>query len=158
MTITANTFSKKGYIPLACSRHAGVAWQGESLGEFWMWNRQFTEYEGGIKRIQTVKVTELKEAALRYWRDKWVPVRPIDEALLRRMENTLRRHRGLMAQGVTFPDGQFLSMPEPIPQENLGPELRKMLGLPEDKSAAGLKRKGEPSGKVLEGYKKSKGV
>lgn len=109
-----DNFIKKGFTPLACNKYAGIAWQGELLKNFWMWNRVISD-SGGVKYIQTIKVTDLKEAAIRYWRDNWVPVVDIDEAMLRRMENALRAHKGLKAQGNTFPDGPFLSMPESLP-------------------------------------------
>jgi hypothetical protein len=134
MEVLADSILKKGYIPLACDRYAAVAWQGEYLPDFWMWNGKFTEYEGGIKHIRTAKVGELKEAALHYWQDKWVPLRQVDEGFLRRMERALREHQGLKREGVKFPDGQFLKAQEEIPEEYLGPEVRQYLGLPEVKT------------------------
>lgn len=130
--ITVNSFLKRGYIPLACNGYAGIAWQGDLLRDFWMWNGQFTEYAGGIKYIQTVKVTDLKEAALRYWRDGWVPVKPVDEDFLRRMENALREHKGLKGDGVRFSDRPFLTMPEAISIQFLGPEVKAYLGIKDD--------------------------
>src|SRR3989304_7325265 len=103
--------ARKGYIPLAVSPLGGISWRGERLTDFWMWNRQYTVYRGGTRHIQTVMVTELKEAALRYWRDRWVPIRPVDEDFLRRMEEALRAHQGLKAEGVRLPDGPFLRLP-----------------------------------------------
>lgn len=117
-------FNKKGYFPLALNRYAGIAWQGEYLKDFWMWNRQFNEEKGNRRHIQTVRVTELKDAALRFWRDGWIPVKPIDEGMLRRMEQALRCHRGLKAEGVRFPDTDFLKMPEEIPECHYGHEIR----------------------------------
>lgn len=116
-------FTRKGYVPLAVNEYGGIGWQGEGLDDFWMWNRQYIESEDGRRLLQTVKVTELKEAAMRYWRDGWLPVRPIGEDLLRRMEDTLRGHRGLRLAGVSFPEGSFLKQPEPVPAEHLPPEL-----------------------------------
>jgi len=103
---------KKGYIPLALNRYAAIAWQGEYLGDFWMWNGQYNAGAGSTP--QTVKVTALKEAALRYWRDKWVPLK-WDEDLLKRMEDALRAHKGLKAEGVAFPAGRFLPEPGAVP-------------------------------------------
>lgn len=156
MRQTARAFLEKGYIPLACNRYAGVAWQGEYLSDFWMWNSQLTHYAEGIKRVQTVKVSELKEAALRYWRDGWVPLKPIDEKFLRRMERALRAHRGLKKDGIDFPDEPFLKMPEPIPVEFLGPEVRAYLGM-EAREEADLKPSSELPEDDLESFKKTRG-
>ncbi|MBI5810364.1 MAG: hypothetical protein HZB21_04155 [Deltaproteobacteria bacterium] len=92
-----------------------------------MWNGQFTERMGEIRHIQTVKVTELKEAAIRLWRDGWVPIKPVHEDILRRMERALRRHKGLKGQGIIFPDTPFLEAPEPIDEKFFGPEVRAYL-------------------------------
>ncbi len=150
---------KKGFYHLAADVRGGIAWQGELLRDFWMWNRQYTEYKGGLRLIQTVRVTDLKEAAIRYWRDKWVPLRPVDKDLLRRMEDCLRTHRGLRDAGVTFPPGEFLTMPEPIPEESLGDEVRSYMGLPPAKKKGSGKRPA-PAGrlgrKAMAAYKKSK--
>lgn len=156
MAITVESFLKRGYVPLACNQYAGVAWRGECLKDFWMWNRQYAEYSGNVKYIETIKVTDLKEAALRYWRDGWVPLRPVDEGLLRMMEKALRAHRGLKKNGVKFPDNDFLKMPEEIPEKYLGPEVRRHLGL-EDVQPVTLKREDELSGEPLEAYKKTRG-
>ncbi len=129
MTLTIDAFLKKGYIPLSLNSLAGIAWQGELIRDFWMWNRQYTEYKGGIKYIQTVKVSDLKEAAVRFWRDGWVPLKPVSDGLLRRMEAALREHRGIKKEGIKFPDRNFLETPAPIPEEHLGPEVRAYLGL-----------------------------
>ncbi len=148
---------KKGFYSLASDVRGGIAWQGELLRDFWMWNKQFTEYGGGVRLIQTVKVTDLKEAAIRYWRDKWVPLNTPDEDLLLRMEDSLRAHQGLKDAGVTFPADNFLQPTEPIPEELMGAEVRSHLGL------AGVKRKKlvpkvKLNKKVMQAYKKSKGV
>ncbi|MFQ5465706.1 MAG: hypothetical protein ACE5EI_07240 [Thermodesulfobacteriota bacterium] len=113
----AGALVKKGYIPLAMNEYGGISWQGERIDELWMWNRQFNVLEDGTRTIQTARVTELKEAALRYWRDGWVPVGPVDDGLLRRMEDALRSHQGLRRAGVSFPGGRFLGPPEEIPEE-----------------------------------------
>lgn len=131
MSSIAEKIVKKGYIPLSCDMRGGISWQGEYLPDFWMWNRQFTEHGGGAKYIQTVRVTELKEAALRLWRDKWIPLKPIDEDLLRRMEEALRRHKGLRNRGEVFPDTPFLEMPDPIDEKFCGPEVKAYLKIPE---------------------------
>lgn len=128
MNISVNSFIKRGYVPLTLNRYAAVAWQGEPLKDFWMWNGGYLE-RGGVRYIQTIRVADLKEAAIRYWQDGWAPVKLIDEAFLRRMENSLRAHKGLRAQGVKFPESPFLRMPEHIPAENLSPEARELLGL-----------------------------
>lgn len=156
MAITVDSFLKRGYVPLACNQYAGIAWQGEYLKDFWMWNRQYAEYRGGVKYIQTVKVTDLKEAALRYWRDGWVPVKPVDECFLRMMEKALRGHRGLKKNGVKLPDNDFLRMHEEIPAEYLGPEVRRHLGLKAGQTVM-LRRDDELKGESLEAYKKTRG-
>lgn len=143
---------KRGYIPLAFDTRGSISWQGEYLHDFWMWNRQFMEYAGGTRHIQTVKIIELGEAALRYWRNSWVPIKPVDGAFLRRLEDALRNHAGLRADGVRFPEGAFLEMPETIPQEYLSPEARKHLGL-EKKPLKRLVRKDRVSKRVLDAYR-----
>lgn len=155
MSAITESIFKKGYIPLACDGRGAIAWRGEYIKGFWMWNRQFTRYRGGIRHIQTIKVEELKEAALRYWRDGWVPVKPVDEPVLRRLEEALRCHQGLKKEGVKFPDGPFLQLPEAIPEEHLGPEVRVYLGLPRSKSKK-LVRVGKVSKKVIEAYKRAR--
>lgn len=112
MPISARTFLDKGYVPIACNSSAGIAWQGEHLDDFWMWNRQYMEDQSGRRTMQTVKVSTVKEAALRCWKDRWVAVKPIDEILLRRMEAALRGHRGLKSEGIIFPEGPFLKEEE----------------------------------------------
>ncbi len=120
---------KKGYVPLRGDNLAAIGWQSEYLMDFWMWNRRFVESDDGTKRISTVRVTELKDAALHYWRHGWVPLRPVDDDFLRKMERVLREHSGLKREGVRFPDKPFLDMPEPIPEEFLGPAEREFMGL-----------------------------
>ena len=129
MTLSAETFLKKGYTPIACNRYAGIALQGEYLRDFWMWNRQYIERSDKSMTIQTVQVTDLKEAALRYWRDGWVPLAGADEDILGRMEDALRRHRGLKWEGVKFPDGRFLKKPEDLSEDFLSVQksLRKKI-------------------------------
>ncbi len=124
MTITTLDFIKRGYTPLACNGLAGIAWEGEFLADFWMWNRQFSVDDNGARFIQTVQVTDLTQAALRYWKDGWVPIKPVDDAFLRRMEAALRRHKGLKRPGQTLPDTPFLRLPDRIPDEYIGPEVR----------------------------------
>ena len=152
---------KKGYIPIAGGEHAAIGWQGEMLEDFWMWNRKFTEYEGGLRRIVTVRVTELKKASLHYWRDGWVPIKEISEEFLRRMEGALREHPGLRLNGVKVPEGEFLEVQESIPRECMGPEVLKLLGLTDTlsgkESSEPLIRKGNMEESVFESYKKSKG-
>ena len=131
---------RRGYYHLASDMRGGIAWQGELLREFWMWNRQFTETPSGQRRIQTVRVSDLKEAALRYWWDGWVPLAPVDEDLLRRMEDCLRGHRGLRDAGVSFPDTPFLEPPGPVPEEYMGEEVRGFL---ERTGAAPSRKQGE---------------
>lgn len=135
MTLTASSFIKKGYIPLACNRYAGIAWQGEPLSDFWMWNRQYAVGADGSGKIQTVKVTDIMEAALRYWKDGWVPLKPVDDNTLVRMEAALREHRGLKKEGHNFPDTRFLKDPEEIPAEHMGAEVRRYLGLDIEQSS-----------------------
>lgn len=155
MAITINSFLKRGYTPLACNNYAAIAWQGEYLSDMWMWNGQFTGYKGGVKHIQTVKVTDLKEAAVRFWRDGWTPVKPVDDLMLRRMEEALRSHKGLKAEGVIFPDDAFLKTPESVPVEYLGPEIRVYLGLP-DSGAAATEREDALTPEQLEEFRRSR--
>lgn len=115
MPISVRSFIDKGYVPIACNASAGIAWQGEYLSDFWMWNRQYIEDSRGSTMIQTVKVTTLKEAAIRCWKDGWVAVRPLDERLVRKMEAALREHRGLKCEGIVFPDGPFLDAKASVP-------------------------------------------
>jgi len=122
-----------------------------------MWNRQYTEYSGGVRLIQTVRLTDLKEAALRYWRDKWVPLKQPSPELLRRMEDCLRAHRGLRDAGVTFQEGSFLLPTEPIPEELMGSEVREHLGLGAGK-VKGLIPEARLNKKVIAAFKKSKEV
>lgn len=117
MPISARTFLDKGYVPIACNTSAGIAWQGEHLADFWMWNRQHMEDKNGRRTIQTVKVSTVKEAAIRCWKDGWVAVKPLDEVLLRKMERALREHRGLKSEGIIFPEGPFLNMSAAAPEE-----------------------------------------
>jgi len=125
MAIDIGTLLKKGFTPLAANSFAAVSWQGETLGEFWMWNGQVMKGPAGTV-IQTVKVSDLREASLRCWRDCWVPLK-WDRELLRRMEASLRVHRGLKAQGVVFPDGPFLADPREIPAEYIDDGLRRLM-------------------------------
>ncbi|MDP2689922.1 MAG: hypothetical protein Q8P48_07395 [Deltaproteobacteria bacterium] len=156
MSVTIDSFLKRGYTPLACNRYAGIAWQGEYLDDFWMWNRQLTEYKGGIKRMQTVRVADLKEAAMRYWRDRWVPLKPVGTEFLRRMEAVLRAHQGLKKEGVCLPDGEFLRMPEPIPDEFMGTEVRAYLGM-EDRAEGPLVSENTAPEWAIESYRQTKG-
>lgn len=142
-------------MPLAYCACGVVAWQGEYLPDLWMWNGQYNVYKGGVRHIQTVKVTTLKEAALRYWRDGWVPVRPVDDAFLRRMEAALRGHRGLGAEGVCLPDEPFLREPEPIPEEYLSQEMRVYLRMPRLAAQGGrLVREGEIPEETLNEFRR----
>lgn len=125
MTIEISRLLKKGFTPLAANKFAAVSWQGETLGEFWMWNGQLMKGPEG-QFIQTVKVSDLKEASLRYWRDGWTPLE-WDGPLLRRMEESLRRHGGLKAQGVVFPEGPFLKEPMAIPENYFTPGLKRFI-------------------------------
>src|SRR4030067_1172251 len=109
MAIDISSLLKKGFTPLAANRFAAVSWQGEPLSEFWMWNGQITHGKQGPS-IQTVKVTDLKEAAIRCWRDKWVPLR-WDSAFVRRMVASLRAHSGMYKQGMGFPEAPFRPPP-----------------------------------------------
>lgn len=117
MPISVKTFLEKGYIPIACNTSAGIAWQGEHLDDFWMWNRQYMDDSNGCRTIQTVRVSTVKEAALRCWKDGWVAVKPLDERLVKRMESALREHRGLKCEGVSFPDGPFLVRGKAVPSD-----------------------------------------
>ncbi len=157
MSGVAEAMVRKGYTPLAAARDIGIGWQGERLYDFWMWNGKYSEYEGGIKFIRTVKVNDLKEAALHFWRDGWVPLLPISDSLLRRMESALREHKGLSSQGLRVPDGEFLKKPEAIPKEEMGPDVRKLMSLPEI-DTDGLRPKMELSEAMLKSYRNFKGV
>ncbi|MBE7415997.1 MAG: hypothetical protein HS130_12585 [Deltaproteobacteria bacterium] len=101
-------------MPIAFNGYASIAWQGEQTKDLWMWTGQYIQGPGGERSMQTVRVRELKEAALRYWRDGWVPLK-WDQGLLERMESALREHRGLKAAGVSFPGGRFLPEPKELP-------------------------------------------
>lgn len=125
MAIEPVSLLKKGFIPLAANKYAALSWQGEGLRDFWMWNGQVTQGPGG-RYIQTIKVTDLKEASLRVWRDRWVPLR-WDNELLRRMEECLRAHAGLKRQGVNLPDGPFLPEPAAPPADCVTPEMKKFM-------------------------------
>lgn len=125
MVLNTGRLLKKGFTPLVANRFAAISWRGETLGDFWMWNGQ-TINSDGMTSIQTVKVTDLKEAALRCWRDGWTPLR-WDRQLLGRMEESLRRHMGLKAQGVVFPEGPFMEEPREIPAEYITPKLRDFI-------------------------------
>jgi len=157
--MTANSLrpTKKGFYSLASDVRGGIAWQGELLRDFWMWNRQFTEYSGGVRLIQTVRVTDLKEAALRYWRDKWIPLKPLTDEILRRMEDSLRAHQGLRDAGINFPSVPFLDPGEAIPEGVMGAEVREHLGLKEQK-AKRLIPEARLNKKAVMAYKKSKEV
>ncbi|MBI5970863.1 MAG: hypothetical protein HY884_06885 [Deltaproteobacteria bacterium] len=120
---------KRGFIPIACNKYAGIAWQGAALKDFWMWNKQFTRGGSGEKLIQAVKAVNLKDAALRYWRDGWVPLKPVSADFLKALEDTLRAHTGLKRQGVKFPDGPFLKPPAAIPVEYLSAQAREYIGM-----------------------------
>ncbi|MBI4950033.1 MAG: hypothetical protein HY955_07815 [Deltaproteobacteria bacterium] len=124
MATSIGSYIKRGYIPLAVNRHAGIAWQGEPLHDFWMWNRQFIEEAGGGKVLQTVKVNDIKEAAKRYYCDGWVPIKKIDAGLLRRMEAALRRCSNLRDK---LPQEEFLKDPDPLPEEYLSHGLKTMV-------------------------------
>ena len=143
MPISAKTFLDKGYVPIACNSSAGIAWQGEHLDDFWMWNRQYMEDSSGTRTMQTVKVSTVKEAALRCWKDRWVAVRPLDEILMRRMEAALRGHRGLKSEGIIFPEGPFLEQ-ESITAQEVGKERPDKGGA----QASGIRRKMAPKKKI----------
>jgi len=149
--------TKKGFYPLASDVRGGIAWQGELVRDFWMWNRQYTEYSGGVRLIQTVRLTDLKEAAIRYWRDKWIPLKSPSSDLLRRMEDCLRAHQGLRDAGITFPSTDFLAPLEAIPEELMGAEVRKYLGLSLGKTK-GLVPEVRLNKKVMDAFKRSKEV
>jgi hypothetical protein len=144
---------KKGYIPLAATELAGIGWRGEHLNDFWMWNKKFNEFEGGIKHIRTVKVSELKEAALHYWRDGWVPLRPLSTKMLRKMEAALRTYTGLKDSSIEIPDGEFLKEAEHIPLEFIGPELRAYLDLPDGPDPGPLVPKELVASEILVSFK-----
>ena len=54
------------------------------------------------------QVRDLKEAAMHYYREKWTPVKPISDDMLRAMEVELRNHQGLKREGIDIPNGEFL--------------------------------------------------
>ncbi len=161
MALVAEAMIKKGYIPIAGGEYGAIGWQGEMLEDFWMWNRRFTEYEGGVRRIVTVRVTELKKVALHYWRDGWVPLKEVSGEFLRRMEKALREHPGLKLNGVKVPEGEFLETAESIPRECMGPEVLRLLGLDipvsGNEEAEPLVRKNNMEESLFKSYKKSKG-
>ncbi len=153
MTDLSESMLEKGYIPLAATELAGIGWQGELLEDFWMWNRKFNEFEGGIKHIRTVKVRELKEAALHYWRDGWIPLRPVSNEMLRKMEVVLRAHPGLKGKGVDIPEGEFLEKAKNIPLDYIGPQLRAFLDLPEGPALGPLVPKEKVDREILASFK-----
>ena len=116
---------KKGFTPLVANRYAAVSWQGEALRDFWMWNGQVSDGQTG-RSLQTVMVSDLKEASVRFWRDKWVPLK-WDALLLRRMGACLRGHSGFKKQGIVFPDTPFLPEPKLLPADCLTPEIEEYL-------------------------------
>lgn len=90
MSLNPGALKEKGYIPIAFSSHASIAWQGEHV-DLWMWTGQYIDGPGGRRLPQTVRVREIKEAAL-------------------------REHKGLKAAGVRFPEGRFLPEPVELPE------------------------------------------
>lgn len=108
---------KRGFIPIACNKYGWIAWQGVPVKDLWMWNGRFTDGKDGKKIRQTIRVSTVKDAAMRCWRDGWVPVKPVDGDFLRLMEDALRTHPGLKRQGVKFPEGEFLKPCHDIPAE-----------------------------------------
>ena len=129
MSRLSQSMMKKGYVPLADDGKGAIGWQGEYLKDFWMWTRKFDEYKGGVKHIKTVQVKTVKEAAEHYFKDKWLPIKPIEESFLRKMEKTLREHVGFKKEGQRFPGTDFLAMPEKIPTKYLPNSVRLILGL-----------------------------
>ena len=136
---------QKGYFPMTVAGGIVTSHQGAVLKDFHMWTRKLYEYEDGTKQIRTAQVIELKEAALHYWRDGWVPTKPIEEDLLRLFENELRNHGGLKREGYNFSDSSFLEMPAEIPAEYAlpGAEINSPL-------------KGQPTEEQLEGIRASR--
>lgn len=151
MSDLSEAMLQKGYIPLAATELTGIGWQGELVEDFWMWNRKFNEFEGGIKHIRTVKVAELKEAAIHYWRDGWIPLRPLSNKTLRRMEAVLRAHPGL--KGVQIPEGEFLEKAANIPLDYIGPEVRVFLDLPLGPELGNLVPKEKVDREILASFK-----
>jgi hypothetical protein len=108
MPVLQRQTPKKGYIPIG---NNGVGFfQGTYLKDFWMWTGKTTKFEDGTEQIKTVRVKDLKEAALHYYRDKWIPVEPITDDMLRAMEVELRAHQGLKREGVDLLDTEFLEL------------------------------------------------
>lgn len=114
MSGVLNEMTAKGYMPLAGNDFAAIGLEGRALKDFWMFTNRTIEDGSGNKIKQSVRVSSLKEAALHYWRDRWVPVKAIDEDFLIDMEEELRSHRGLKKEGVQFPEVEFLKMPEAL--------------------------------------------
>ena len=108
-------------LPVGMSRAKLV---GEQLKDFWMWTRKVTEYKDGTKQFKTVKVVLLREAAFHFWKDGWMPMEPITEEFLRKMEQALRSHPGLQMQNVQFPNGEFLEMPQALPEGIVMPGVK----------------------------------
>ena len=123
---------------------ASYFFQGRYIKDFWMWTRKLTEYTDGSVSIRTVKVTDLREAALHYWRDKWVPIKPITHEVLRAMEAELRMHVGLQKEGVQFPNGEFLEYAF-VPEDYLAPQ-----------DLTGKKRVGEIDSDIIDSFRKQK--
>lgn len=117
MALDPGALKEKGYMPIAYNGYASIAWQGELANDLWMWTGQYIQGPAGRMSLQTVRIRELKEAALRYWRDGWVPLK-WDQGLFQKMEYALREHKGLKAAGVSFPEGRFLPDPKELPDIN----------------------------------------
>ena len=140
MPVLQRQTPKKGYVPIG---NNGVGFfQGTHLKGFWMWTGKTTKFEDGSEQIKTIQVKDLKEAALHYFRDKWTPVEPITDDMLRAMEVELRNHQGLKREGLDIPDGKFLES-RTIPDKYIMPGI----------DTSGKKVRGEVTAETIEAYK-----
>lgn len=140
MPVLQRQTPKKGYIPIG---NNGVGFfQGTHLKDFWMWTGKTTKFDDGTEQVKTVQVKDLKEAALHYYRDKWIPVESITDEMLRAMEVELRAHQGLKREGVDIPNGDFLES-RTIPSDYIMPGV----------DISDKKVRDEVSAEAIEAYK-----
>lgn len=129
LSVISKKMKEKGFIPLLSDNLIGIGWEGTSLDNFWMWNRQYMKNEEGNKELKIVKVGNLKDAALHFWRDNWVPIERISDGLLREMENSLRNNIGLKKKGIVFPNDEFLERPKKIDKKLMSKEVKEKLNV-----------------------------
>lgn len=129
LSMISKKMKEKGYIPLAADNMIGIGWEGTSIENLWMWNRQYVKNAEGKKELKIVKVENLKDAALHFWRDNWVPIERISDVFLREMENSLRNNMGLKKKGIIFPSETFLDRPAKIDKKLMSKEVIEKLNI-----------------------------